>query len=404
MTGLAFLLYVEDPEFRSQVERLLESSGRVELIEKPKDTAELVNLLGTMRFDAAFVELGEKPLELLELLERSPEPRPALLLAGSRDDSDVLVRAMRLRPDAFVVDQEIAELQGMLEQLEQGRSGRKDAHGVVAVTGAKGGVGTTLLACELAASLQRIGERVAVVDLSLHQGDVAIYFDVTPPYSLADVARKGDELDGEFLRKVSVPHRLGLSIVAAPRRLEDASLVAPRHIERTIRFLRREFDWVVLDIPQDWNEVALKALDLADLVLLVTTLEVPALNHARERLKLLERLGAPMDRVRVVVNRGDARALGGWDFGKVLGRKPDATVPSAYEVAVAGINEGKLVSEVAPGAKLDLAIQNLAAAVRGWFGLDPVEIERAPTLAKRIGTGWNQVRNTVKGLSHGTSE
>ncbi|MCP4004477.1 MAG: AAA family ATPase [bacterium] len=404
MSGLAILLYVEDPAFRSRMEERLVGSGRVQFVEKPEGIAQLVKQLGTIRFDAIYVELGEKPLELLELLERLPEPRPALLLGGSRDDSEALVRAMRLRPEAFIADREIDELDGILEELEKSCSGLQEAHGVIAVTGAKGGVGTTLLACELAAGLQNIGDRVAVVDLGLYQGDVGIYFDLTPPYNLADVARKGDNLDGDFLRRVSSEHKTGLSIISAPQQYEDAALIEPAHIERMIRYLRREYDWVVLDIPQEWSDVSLKALDLADMILLVTSLEVPALTHARERLKLLQRLGADEEQIRVIVNRGDNARLGGAEFAKVLGRKPDANVPSAYEVALAGINEGRLVREVAPGSPLDVSLQRLAGYVYEWFNLGQIEIERSKSFVRRIGTRFTNFRDTVKGLTNGTVE
>lgn len=404
MSGLAVLLYTEDPAFRSQMEELLVGSGSVQLIEKPEGVSALVNQLGTTRFDAIYVELGEKPLEILELLERLPEPRPALLLGGSRNDPDALVRAMRLRPELFIVDREVDELTTVLEELDKSCSGLHDAHGVIAVTGAKGGVGTTLLACELAASLQKIGDRVAVVDLGLYQGDVGIYFDLTPPYSLADIARKGDNLDGEFLRRVSSPHRSGLTIISAPHQYEDAALIEPAHIERMIRYLRRDYDWVVLDIPQGWSDVSLKAFELADLILLVTSLEVPSLTHARERLKLLQQLGAAEEQIRILVNRGDHSRLSGTDFAKVLGRKPDVSVPSAYDVALAGINEGKLVREVAPGCELDLSIQNLAGCVYEWFNLGQIEVERSKSFARRIGTRFTNFRDTVKGLTNGTAE
>ena len=95
--------------------------------------------------------------------------------------------------------------------------------------------------------------------------------------------------------------------------------------------LREEFDWVVWDTPQDFEDRSLFILDQAALLLLITTPDVPALNHTRMQLELLERLGRSSNEIRIVVNRIDRSASvstkAAQDF---LGRPVDATLPNDF--------------------------------------------------------------------------
>src|SRR5688572_10711743 len=98
MTKLLFYVYSEDDGIRAGISRSLTSTGRVELVSAPCREDQLEEILATAELDGVYIDLGENPGNLLTLLERAPEPRPALFLGGSNTASDVLLRAMRLQP------------------------------------------------------------------------------------------------------------------------------------------------------------------------------------------------------------------------------------------------------------------------------------------------------------------
>jgi pilus assembly protein CpaE len=296
---------------------------------------------------------------------------------------------MRLQPLEFFVDHELGESLGpLLERLAQERGptpAERARRCTLAVAGAKGGVGTTLIACELAAALQRLGERVVVVDLNLHGGDVALHFDLAPPHGMAEIAKKGDALDEAFMRSVLATHIGGVRVLAAPTEPESAALIGASHVERALRSLSEQFDWVIVDLPVAWEHVGLRALHASDLILMVATPEVPALTHARRQLELLERFGAPADRVRVVLNRYAAGSgFAEREIREGLGREVDAWLPIDDHAVQTCVNEGKLLHEVQPGGKLPRALEQLTERVFEWAGGTPAPRKSAPTLLARV--------------------
>jgi pilus assembly protein CpaE len=352
--------------------------------------------------DALFADLGLAPHETLDLLDRLPAPRPALVVCGPQDDSQLILRAMKQGAKEFFPPapgrEAIRELVDrlVLESRPQLPGGRLAP--VLAVMGAKGGVGATVVACQLAAALQALGGRTVVVDLNYPLGDVALHFDLRPSYTLAHVVKQGEELDATYLRGLLQSHRSGVQILAAPERVEEAELVRGVHVERVISILREEFAFVVLDVSRSWNEASVRALDLASEILLITSLDVPTLNHARQHLDLLRRLGHSDAKIHPIANRYSRRdAVTDKEFAQFLGRAPDAHLPNDYPSTVGSVNEGRPLGEVAPKSPLHQAFVGLARSAFAWSGLEAKSVaEDSENLAARV-------RRLFKKVDHGAA-
>lgn len=235
--------------------------------------------------------------------------------------------------------------------------------------GAKGGVGATVVACQLGASLQRAGERVVIVDLNYPLGDVALHFDIKPSYTLADIAQIADRLDASLLHGLLQGHRSGIRLLASPSRVEEAELIQERHVHAALEILRREFDWVIVDVARSWNEASVGALDLASQILLVTLQDVPTLTHARAQHDLLLRLGHAPQKIRTIINRHSSRdAVSDSDVAEFLGVRPHAVLPNDYATTATCVNEGRPAYEVAPRSALHLGYRELARQVYAWTG------------------------------------
>jgi len=259
------------------------------------------------------------------------------------------------------------------------------------VMGAKGGVGATVVACQLAASLQQAGSRTVIVDLNIPLGDVALHFDVQPSYTIADIARDSGKVDATLIQGLLQRHETGLQILAAPSRMEEAELVTDTHVHAVLESLKREFDWVIVDVSRSWNESTVRALDLADEILLVTLQDVPTLTHARAHRELLLRLGHSPKKIHMVVNRASSKDLVSQDdLVEFLDSKPTVLLPNDYPTTVTSVNEGRPISQVAEDSELDRAFQQLAANVFDWAGL---EMERS--ISQRSGL-WSRMMNLIK--------
>lgn len=356
----------------------LEADDTLESAPVASTPDELLELAGAQRLDVVVADLGfEDPESVLELLDKLPTPRPALVVIGPGDQSGVILRAMRMGvAEYFETRPGISDLRQLLERLGAEREPVVEAPArparVVAVMGAKGGVGATVVACQLAGSLHAMGARTAVVDLNLPLGDVALHHDVQPTYTLAHIARESEQLDGTYLRTLLQGRPDGVQILAAPSHAEEAELVRGAHVERVLQLLRDDFDWVIADVSRDWGERTVRALDLADQILLVTLLDVPTLNHTREHIDLLERLGHTGQRVRLIANRhGAGDSVLDKDLEEFLDRQPDFRVPNDYRTTVSAVNRGISVAEVAPRSPVARAFADLAQELHGWCGAAP---------------------------------
>jgi pilus assembly protein CpaE len=367
MAQLGFMVASEQPA----LVELLEQSGRAQVKTVVDDISDLLAAVVRHRPEALLVDLGPEPHAVLDLLERIPPPRPLIIACGP-DDKDVILRAMRLGAREYIPagHESKEDLLLAIERIlrERGSEPTNSQRApLLAVMGAKGGVGTTFVACQLAAGLAHRGAKVTLVDGHLRLGDVALYFDLRPRYTISALASAADDLDASYLQTVLASHRSGVQVLAAPERPEEADVISSRHLDHALAILRAENDWLVVDTPRDFDERSVHLLDQASAILVVTTCDVPALNHTRLQLDLLQRLGHSPHRVHVVVNRMDKNApVQGKEIAEFLDRKWDVRLPNDYPSASACVNEGRPLWELAPKSALREGMDGLTAAAHAW--------------------------------------
>lgn len=184
---------------------------------------------------------------------------------------------------------------------QQQRGGR-----VVAFAGAKGGVGTTVLASHLAwdAATSDRRMRVCLVDLDVENGDVPSYLDVSHRVSIADLAKISEDITSRSVTDTVVVHSSGLHLLLAPNEIRDTEAVTPESVRRIVAELRNLYHLVLLDVGSAITTTQAAAVESADVTLQVVTADVPALRAARRQVVAWESLGVvSADTVKVVVNR-----------------------------------------------------------------------------------------------------
>jgi len=221
---------------------------------------------------------------------------------------------------------------------------------VVALVGAKGGVGTTLLATLLAARSRAPGHAVVLVDLDLRHGAVAYYTDVVARRSIADLAEVAQELTNRSVREVVADHPSGLTLVLAPEEVERAEEVTGPAVRQILAHLRMQFDLVVVDCGSHLDDATAMALEVADDVLLVATADVVALRAARRAVESWKRLSIRGDEhVSLVLNRVSRRSEVQSDLARQIVPVPlIAQVPAAFSSLEAQVNTGLLEGKPGP--------------------------------------------------------
>jgi pilus assembly protein CpaE len=310
-----------------------------------------------------------------DLAESMRVARPALgvILIRRRFDTVLLADAMRSGIREVVPDRDIAALviavrrsteiaRKIREHEGDDAPGSRRLHGqVLTVFSAKGGCGKTTVATNLGAALAANGRhQVCVLDLDLAFGDVAIALQLFPAHTIADAVQLAGTLDEEGVSGLLTPHSPGLFALVAPVEPGTAEGVPASLIGELLNVLRNMFDYIVIDTPPAFTDHVLAALDSSDLLLLLATLDIPALKNLKLTLETLDLLNFPRERWRIVLNRADAKVgLSLTEVEKTLNVPISVHVPSSRAVPTS-INRGVPIILDEPGHPVSQAIRQFA--------------------------------------------
>jgi pilus assembly protein CpaE len=277
----------------------------------------------------------------LKIVAIGPELAPDLLMAAMRAGvSDYLLRP--LNADALR-----ASLDRLSSKLARGTGEAPQKPGqVYCIFSPKGGGGSTTLAANLAIALQRLtNKRTLLVDLDLELGESALMLGVKPRFNFVDLVENFRRMDAGLLASYIERHESGVHLLSAPFQPEKAEAVTPDQIRRILAFLRQHYDYVLVDTPRSFAPVTLAAFEQADLVLIVTTVDLPSLRNIQRGFPLLKRvLPRGDEQIRLVVNRyspNDVVSIS--DVEDSLGLRVFWKISNDYETVMSSVNSGRPV-------------------------------------------------------------
>jgi pilus assembly protein CpaE len=329
----------------------------------------------------------QKAVQLIAQMTAEFPNMPILAVSG-RGDGQSILQALRSGAKEFLTQPVVLEeLIGALQRLKQSRGtgeGGPSSNGVakiesqiIAVVGSRGGVGSTSVAVNIGCNLaQNANFNVALVDLDLALGDADVALDLIPDYTLADVAMNIDRLDMTFLRRSLSKHSTGLCLLPHPVQMEDISLVHEDRLQRVIGLLRASYTHLILDLSKRFTPTDWTAMRMADVILLVTQLELTSLRNVVRILHTLGTEDALSEKVRIIVNR-----VGSDDCDITL-KKAEETigqpiywqVPNDYKAMLGARNAGVPLLQHAPRSKLQLSLAELANSLSG--STEPVQAKK----------------------------
>ncbi len=306
--------------------------------------------------------LPETPVIVYSSLSDAASVRRAMV-AGARD---YLVKPPR--------PEELARaIFSVLEQEERRRSrmsgetASSAARGtVITIFGAKGGIGKTTISTNLSAALARnSNSSVAIVDMDTRFGDVAIMMDVVVEFSIADVCRNIDAIDRETISEYLVSHNSGVEILPAPLHPTEWGSISRHHISKIIDLLAQTHDYVIIDTPGAFNELVATALESANIILLVTSMDVASIKDTALALEMLRAASVSEDKVKLIINHStSSNSLRPEDVQRVLEYEVFWRIP--HDVAVSNSNQlGQPIVLAKPYARASRAITDIAYNLAG---------------------------------------
>lgn len=215
---------------------------------------------------------------------------------------------------------------------------------LIAVHSLRGGSGTSTLAVNLALALQELwGAPVMLLDLVLMAGQAALMLDMPLKRTWADLAGiKANELDATILHSISARHASGLVFIAAPTFPTEAEMLTEDMLRTSIQLLRPDYDYIVADLPHDFSEISLQALDAADLILLTMAPELSSVRAAAAALDTYAKLGYPTEKIKLVLNYTFPRfGLPRERIENALNKSVTIALPYCPDVVIPSINLGR---------------------------------------------------------------
>ncbi len=378
------MIVVADPssELRARVINVLPEDEVVEVATIDELRARLREVTATGR--VAVLGPGLAYDEVLAFAEKVENERngTATLLVAHTLEADLLREALRSGVDDVLTveatSDEWAEAVSRTRariaaehDVQAGGEGTERGR-IVAVFSTKGGCGKSLVASNLAVlAAERLQRRIALVDLDLQSGDLAIMFQLMPALSIFDAALSSDRLDQEALEGYFTGHRSGVSLLAAPLEPSLAEQVEPSGVEAILELLPTMFPLTVIDGPPLFTDQMLVALDVADEIVLVGSMDVPSIKNLKLAISTLAQLGHPREGLKIVLNRADSKVgLRTAEVEKSLGVEIDVQIPSSRDVPLS-INQGEPLAIGRPKSPVVQAIAELLPALLP--GVEPGE-------------------------------
>jgi pilus assembly protein CpaE len=273
---------------------------------------------------------------------------PIIMLTAERE-VEQKVRGLRAGADDYLIKPfHPAELMARIKSLlarfapRDTLVGRPPLGRVLAMYGAKGGVGTTTIAINAAIALHReLGRKVALVDGNLQFGDHRVFLDLgLDRKSIVDIVT-APSIDGDLIRQVLVKHDSGVDLLLAPPSPETAELVTPEHLPQIIDQLRGLYDYILIDIDKRLDDVNLGVLEVADTMFVVMTADLSCLKNVRLVLETIGHLGYEAGKVQLVLNRSNAfTGINVKNAEGALKRRIDHQIVNEYRGAISALNSG----------------------------------------------------------------
>lgn len=401
-TTIRVLIVDDIAETRENIKKLLQFEADIEVVGGARSGAEGIQLASEARPHVVLMDINMPDMDgitategvieqvpfcqvVILSVQSEPDYMRRAMMAGAKDfipkppSGDELIKTIRFLGERAKKEEERARVALSAPAVSipgrHGGTGRLQGK-ILSVYSAKGGVGCTTLATNLAVGLHTAETPAVMVDTNLQFGDVSVFLNLQVKNSIVDLASRAEELDREYVDEILMAHQTGMRVLAAPPRPEMADEVHADQVRRVLQFLKGHYAYVVVDTHSTMDDVTLAVLESSDLIIAVATPDIPAIKDARLLFDLLGVLEIPKDRVFFVMNKMDRRTgITPEAVAENLKRPVDGEIPADERTITSSINKGvplMLGDKSRPPAKNFL---DLVGLVKQRLVAEPVPVE-----------------------------
>jgi pilus assembly protein CpaE len=363
---------VEHPEIKDALDKL----PQLKVLGQTSDPQGFISQYKNMALDVALVEMNGDS-QIPEWLEALPQelPHTHVLVCSYNREPDFLIRAMQVGVREFLpLPLSKPDLEAALNRVCLTRKRIQtvsDQKGqIIVITSHKGGTGTTTLAINLAEALGELtSERIALLDLGRPFPDVGNFLDQDSDYSIVDLVHNISTLDQPFIQRIMQPYGARLSILHGTSDFREQDSLELESLGQIFTILRHMYKFIVIDLSHWLDELFLKVMTDADMVLMLTALTIPDLRNLKKLWPYILEWHQERRKIRVVVNRYDnSSGLQLRDLENLLQHPVFATLPHDPSALMQCLNQGTPLSATAPRSKLWRGIKELVPQIGEELG------------------------------------
>ncbi len=337
---------------KALIESYLKDAFESISISKYSDVEQAINDVLEVDNTILIVDVTDDLSRINDIVENKQTNRCKFILTSYHVDANFVVEALRGGARDFlgkpvIKDELIGAFKRVADEFSTNIQTREKSK-VISTFSNKGGLGKTTLAVNLAKELaDSTKEKVVLVDLNMHLGDITAFLDINPNYDIKYIVDNIDKADGDFLLATLEQYKTpNFYILADSPFREQVEELSASDLIKLIEVLKKTFAYVIIDNSSILDNKTISVLDFSDLILLITTANLPTLRNCQRCLNIFDKMGYDDSKLKIVLNRflnNEGYTIE--DVEKALNRPVFWQIPNNYIAVIESINKGITLRE-----------------------------------------------------------
>lgn len=366
------IIFTRHKSTEDVIKSYIENINGFKFLAATDDCDKAIVALGELKRALFIVDVSEYEDEALNMVVKvmSANSDIKVVVISDKQDTKIVIKAMRAGASDFlsipIIKEQLNSVLAKIKSAEIQGNRVKSKCKTLSVFSNKGGVGKTSIAMNLALELAKnTKEDVVLLDLNFQLGDVTTFWDLNPSFNISYMIKNSSKLNEEFLLSTVEKYKnTSLYILADPPYFKNADFVTVNDIENLITALKKTFSYIIIDTATGFGNKVMKVLELSDMVLFVTTVNLPALRNCQKCLELFSELGFDNEKIKIVINRYmETDEVKYEDVESLLKKKVFFKIPNNYFTMMSAINKGVPVSDVNSASNIAKSYKNLSMIV-----------------------------------------
>lgn len=343
---------------RESIAILLSLEKDVEVVGEGENGVQAIELARELKPDIILMDINMPIMDGMKATQAITAEGldSSIIIMSIQGDKEYLKRAMTAGARDYIMKpfdtRELMDMMFHIYETDQKRRKKytenigveKVPTKIISLFSTKGGVGKTTIATNLAVSIANTTKKkVALLDFNLQFGDAAISLDVYVKNTIGELIKDMHNIEQEpdLIEEYMLLHYSGVKVLAAPTKPEYAEYITPEHIKKIIQVLMGRYHYIIIDNPQSFQDTVLCALDSSDIILYVSTLDLPTIKNTKVGLEVMQSLNYSKEKVKVIINKSNEKlGIKHKDFENTLNVEIFEVIPEDNTTVITSVNKG----------------------------------------------------------------